>query len=167
MSFTDPAAAVTFVTAGKATFTLESEKTGTHFTYRVDRIKNSDPAAYYVSVLTGSNNETDYSYAGILRPLTTSLEFKSTAKSKVARSALSVSAFVWFWDRVQSGNFPPHVKMHHKGACGRCGRSLTTPESVERGIGPECAGKLAGADRQPRQKRRGSIASAAGPAWIQ
>lgn len=31
---------------------------------------------------------------------------------------------------------------HEIGACGICGRTLTDPESIERGIGPVCAGKL-------------------------
>lgn len=28
------------------------------------------------------------------------------------------------------------------GSCGHCGRTLTNPESIERGIGPICAGKM-------------------------
>jgi hypothetical protein len=35
-------------------------------------------------------------------------------------------------------------KVHHEGRCGRCGRTLTVPESIESGIGPECAKKMAG-----------------------
>lgn len=31
----------------------------------------------------------------------------------------------------------------HSGNCGFCGRKLTDPESVKRGIGPDCLGKLA------------------------
>jgi hypothetical protein len=30
------------------------------------------------------------------------------------------------------------LEVWHEGRCGRCGRALTVPESVERGIGPEC-----------------------------
>jgi len=26
----------------------------------------------------------------------------------------------------------------HEGACGRCGRTLTVPESIASGFGPEC-----------------------------
>jgi hypothetical protein len=59
--------------AGKAIFTLVG--TSSRFTYRVTR---KDPEAgsrytqptYFVSLLTGSNNETDYSYLGILDPVT-------------------------------------------------------------------------------------------------
>jgi hypothetical protein len=28
---------------------------------------------------------------------------------------------------------------HHEGKCGRCGRLLTVPSSIESGIGPECS----------------------------
>jgi len=33
--------------------------------------------------------------------------------------------------------------LHHEGKCGRCGRKLTVPLSIETGIGPECASKMA------------------------
>ena len=33
--------------------------------------------------------------------------------------------------------------LHHEGRCMRCGAPLTVPASVERGLGPECAGKVA------------------------
>lgn len=31
----------------------------------------------------------------------------------------------------------------HTGVCGKCGRTLTDPESIDAGIGPVCAGKVA------------------------
>lgn len=36
----------------------------------------------------------------------------------------------------------PGLQIFHEGRCGRCGRVLTVPESVETGFGPECAGRL-------------------------
>lgn len=35
--------------------------------------------------------------------------------------------------------------------CGRCGRELTDPVSIERGIGPECYGKLTGSQHQVKE----------------
>lgn len=32
------------------------------------------------------------------------------------------------------------MNFYHMGICGRCGRALTTPESITRGIGPVCYG---------------------------
>jgi hypothetical protein len=39
---------------------------------------------------------------------------------------------------------PGGYKIHHEGRCGKCGRLLTVPESVETGIGPECAKRMGG-----------------------
>ena len=52
--------AVQFITAGNATFTLVSARTGTRFTYRVREAETTRPNApriFFVSVLTGADNE--------------------------------------------------------------------------------------------------------------
>lgn len=36
------------------------------------------------------------------------------------------------------------IRVLSSGACAICGRKLTTPESIDRGIGPECWGKVGG-----------------------
>lgn len=36
-------------------------------------------------------------------------------------------------------DFDTPMKLYHEGVCCRCGRSLTNPESIERGIGPVCS----------------------------
>ena len=134
-----------FMLAGNAHFTLLSNATGNHFTYRLSACEGK-PGLWFLSVLTGSNNESDYSYAATLRhengkPFTLS----PTAKSRVAFDAPSMKAFRWFFRLLfQSGpegmeQFYRQGAFYHEGKCGRCGRTLTTPESVERGIGPECA----------------------------
>lgn len=151
-----------FILAGNAVFTLESEKTGAHFTYRVTRAPEGRNPVYFVGVLTGPNNEDDYSYAGILRmgtahdtnPHREVFEFRTTAKSRIAATALSVVGFKWFWDRVSAGRMPAGVTMRHSGSCGRCGRTLTTPESIERGIGPECAKTMGIATVKPLKSNR-------------
>ena len=52
---TDAAAVLRFVCAGKATITLRSRKTDVRFTYRITQ--SEDGLAYFVGVLTGSDNE--------------------------------------------------------------------------------------------------------------
>src|SRR5882672_9405186 len=37
-----------------------------------------------------------------------------------------------------------HIEIWHSGSCGRCGRTLTVPESVLSGFGPECINKMKG-----------------------
>jgi hypothetical protein len=122
-----------FILAGDATFTVQNEKTGNRFTYRVR--KAQDGGCWFVGVLTGSDNYSDYSYMGIIK----GVEFFGTRKSRVSRTAPSYVAFDWVWRNV--GRLPACVQVWHEGACCRCGRKLTTPESVEKGIGPVCEGK--------------------------
>jgi hypothetical protein len=59
LQFTDPAAVHAFIFGGRARFTLVSSGTGKRYTYRVAAAKDSD-TMFFVSLLTGSSNETDY-----------------------------------------------------------------------------------------------------------
>jgi hypothetical protein len=128
-----------FVTAGKATFTVESAKTGAHLTYRVRKIEGKD--LYFVSVLSGPNNEADYSYLGLLDPVT---GLHLTRRSTAGEHATSVRGFRYVWGNAAADQMPRNARIHHEGRCGRCGRTLTVPESVESGYGPECIQHVGG-----------------------
>ena len=53
--------------------------------------------------------------------------------------------FAWLWRRITSNTaLPPKAEVWHEGSCGRCGRKLTVPESIENGLGPVCAGLVVG-----------------------
>jgi hypothetical protein len=41
-----------------------------------------------------------------------------------------------------SDALPPDAEVMHEGRCACCGRPLTVPESIERGIGPDCWEKM-------------------------
>lgn len=130
-----------FVEAGQAVFTVTSRKTGTRFTYRVAVAKNG--AVSFVSVLTGPDNTASYSYLGFVRD---GQFFHGGAKAAIGREAPSALAFAWFWRSFVLGAHPTAgnlAEVHHEGRCGRCGRALTVPESVESGLGPECAQRMA------------------------
>lgn len=120
-----------FIYAGNATFTLLNSKTGNRFTYKVRKSKGND--IFFVSVLTGSNNDVDYTYLGFIKMG----DFILSKKSKITDNAISYKAFKWFF--INMGNLPEFIQVFHKNKCGRCGRTLTTPDSIKRGIGPECS----------------------------
>jgi Family of unknown function (DUF6011) len=137
-----------FVFGGNARFTLRSLRTGVRHTYRV-RVRKKDVKVgtvgerltYFVETLRGPNNETDYRYTGVLRLPGT---FWFTAASQQLRSAPSSMALLWFLDRMREDRanvLGRLAEFWHEGRCGRCGRALTVPESVVRGIGPECFGR--------------------------
>jgi hypothetical protein len=137
-----------FILAGNATFTVRSQKTGTRYTYKVSRADCSrcqkkdcqcwKYPRYFVSLLTGPDNTGDYTYLGMLGE---QHHFKATRATGTQASGKPFLAFSYVWTYLARGVYPAQVEIWHEGKCGRCGRKLTVPESVERGIGPECAAK--------------------------
>lgn len=137
-----------FITAGNATFTVTSKRSGNRFTYWV-RANEDRPGAFFVSVLTGPDNRHDYSYLGYLRERDDGqLAWAHTKGSKVARTAPSWTGFLWLVSRLNAHNgkgqeiIERFAEVHHEGRCGRCGRALTVPKSIESGFGPECHQKV-------------------------
>lgn len=135
---TDPGDALAFIRAGHARFTLVSGRTGTRFTYKVRRCDDAGKELWFVSLLTGADNEASYTYLGTLRE---QQSYVHGRKSRVGADAPGVKAFAWAYDALRNGVMPRELEVWHEGRCGRCGRALTVPESVVRGLGPECAGK--------------------------
>lgn len=130
-----------FILAGRATFTVVSLKTNTRFTFRVracrkpDEMPNGAPT-HFVDLLTGPDNENSFQYLGYIREGV----FQHGKKSRISPEAPSARAFQWLWSHLSHGmDFTKHAELWHEGRCGRCGRKLTVPESIDRGIGPECA----------------------------
>ncbi len=138
---TDAATAKQFVLAGNATFTLASKKTGKRFTFKVQKSKDNGhtPVAWFVKTLYGSDNTSDYAYVGMIK----NDKFGLTQKSKYTLESPQVLAFDFVWSNLVKGQINPNTEFWHEGHCGRCGRLLTVPHSIETGIGPECA-KLMG-----------------------
>lgn len=127
-----------FVLAGKAFFTLQSKASGARFTFKVQKGKKAD-APHFVSVLTGSDNTENYRFFGTIFA---DGNFRHSARNaKVSADAPSAMGFSWFWNNLQRGALNS-LDFFHAGKCGRCGRMLTVPDSIESGYGPECAGKM-------------------------
>lgn len=133
-----------YILAGKSTFTVHNTESGGRFTFKVSKPKDGENI-WFASVLTGPQNTNDYTYMGIIRrdPDGT-LTVHQTAKSKVGQDAKSWLTFVWLVQKILIGGsqLPSQVEFLPSGRCCRCGRTLTTPESIKLGVGPECASKL-------------------------
>lgn len=139
-----------FILAGKAIFTVSNNK-GEWYTFRVKHkeAEGRFQEAWFVSLLTGPDNTASYTYLGMLSPqaLDASQRVRLTAKSKYSESSKPVQVLRWALHLVWTGGtFPEGYAIKHEGRCGRCGRLLTVPESIDRGIGPECYGKMEGKD---------------------
>ncbi len=131
---------IKFAKAGSAILTIKSETSGKHYTYRVKKSKkdrDNPGALLFVSAMTGRNNLKDYTYMGVI---TSRDVFKITKNSKFPDTDQRVIAFKYFWERLMNNNIPENLTVQHEGRCGRCGRLLTNPASLESGFGPECRG---------------------------
>ena len=136
----DTQTAKQFISAGNAIFTIEN-KEGKHYTFKVRRMEDNathmilDTA--FISLLTGPENTKNYTYLGILDLREGTV--RRTRNSKIEPSAISWKVAEWLIRTVWQGKeMPIGYKLHHEGKCGRCGRLLTVPSSIESGLGPDC-----------------------------
>lgn len=151
-----------FVLAGHAIFTVDNGEV--HYTYRVVKVTGKAqgvyakpgavyPPSYYASVRTGAAEDA-YTYLGALRTergegypevaLTRSSHYRHTDLAvRVLCWALRV---IWADGHWHGAALPERYRIQHEGRCGKCGRSLTNPESIASGIGPVCATNGEGGD---------------------
>lgn len=130
-----------FFQAGRAVFTIENA-TGQHYTFKVTRAKFANKAVqeqpYFVSVMT--HGADGYTYMGML---TDNKQCRITRKSKYTYESMALRVFN-FASAIIHGHreLPEGYKIHHEGSCGKCGRALTDPTSIETGLGPVCIGAM-------------------------
>jgi len=80
----------------------------------------------------------DYTYLGYVK----GGQLVRRGKIKVSPNAPSSKAMAWLWPFVEQAQTPKQAEIWHSDKCARCGRKLTVPESIGRGLGPICAGKV-------------------------
>lgn len=152
---TDSASIHRYVTAGKATFTLVSPKTGRRFTYRmIKQVLSQGTVSYTINLLQGDNNDKDYHFIGRYYPCSTDVsrkpniffikhgQFYDRFSDLTITNGLSYSESAIAYlllctqEYLQKGG-----EFWHSGRCGRCGRLLTDPASIKTGLGPHCRRK--------------------------
>jgi hypothetical protein len=130
-----------FLLAGKAVFTV-SNPSGVRYTFRIKKSEFNGKSIWFAGLLAGPNNEADFVYMGVVSE---NGSVFPTAKSKLQADSLPCKVLKWSLGLVWSGSeVPEGYKIQHAGKCGRCGRTLTVPESLESGLGPECSEKVFG-----------------------
>jgi len=90
---------------------------------------------FFVQLLTGPDNTADYEYLGFTRG------FEMVAGRKGNPNHPAYRAADWTIKNLANKNMPGELEFWHEGRCARCAKVLTDPASIERGLGPECAGK--------------------------
>jgi len=122
-----------FVFAGHAIFSIKSQVTEKYYTFKVSKAKDKSNF-FFVKLLTGSDNTSSYTYMGKI----SNGVFSLTSASHYKSDSIPVLAFEIFLKNLVKLEIHPQMTFYHMGICGKCGRPLTVPESIERGIGPIC-----------------------------
>ena len=145
--FDTAADALKFIISGSALFTITSRRTGKHFTFKASSPKSRDGAPrppIFVKVLTGPDNgwNGDWTFLGSLfRATDDSVILHLVAGRKGRRDLKAFAALEWALQHLKADELPETLAVQHEGKCGVCSRSLTHPNSIASGIGPECAKK--------------------------
>lgn len=120
------------------TITLLNTATGNHRTFRV-KTQPEDakfaPGKRVLALLTGGDNTNDYTQFAFVNDDGTVVVWKNHrggvydvyARMLADPAAFEARGVEYHWEQVR---------------CRRCNRKLTTPESLEAGIGPDCAGRV-------------------------
>jgi len=117
-----------------ATATIVNDDTGNRITVRFRKPKGFK--AVLVDLMTGSDNEESFSFLGTL----SGEAVRISPKTRIASEKAQLAGVILNWTirNAESDNLRT-VRVLHSGSCGRCGRKLTVPESIDTGLGPECS----------------------------
>jgi hypothetical protein len=129
-----------FVLAGKSIFTLYSKKLDKRYTYKITQDKKNKER-YFCKVLFGPDNTNDYRYIGLFYK--DNLSLRTSSAAHIPHTAPQFVMLQYFL-AILNGDYPwPETcEYYPSNRCGKCGRLLTTPESIQRGIGPECWARM-------------------------
>lgn len=122
-----------------AVATITNTATGNRITVRFRRT-SPDSKVLFVDLMTGPDNESSYSYLGIFKPDERIVQLTQKCKVSIDKAAVAAQVLNWTLRAAAAQNLRT-VRVQHAGVCGRCGRTLTVPESLDKGLGPECAHK--------------------------
>ena len=121
---------------GNAIVTLTSP-TGVHYTYCIQAPWQTDKDDFSndVRFVYCLGNDGRWIYIGGLYNNGTFL--RRTRNSSVGATSPSFKGAVYLV-KMMNHDFDTPMVIQHEGVCSRCGRRLTDPVSIERGIGPRC-----------------------------
>lgn len=128
--------ALAFLLGGKCTFTILTDepksKSLDHITMRItERLKHRIWSVWYgheqvaTIIMKSTGFTVDFNKENFFTPM----------------HEIAAKSIEFVVRRLQLTTLPPKVHILHEGMCGKCGRPLTDPVSIEYGLGPICRGE--------------------------
>lgn len=128
-------------------FTIMNPNTGQHRTFMIKtQLPDSDfaPGKRVIYMMTGEDNETDYTGFGFVED--TGIKVWAKKRGTIAKPSFWEQCAKMVWSLGTEGADSPYLKLgltwELSKRCRVCNRTLTNPESLASGIGPECAQRL-------------------------
>lgn len=139
---------VRFLFAGYATFTLLDTRINERITYFVKQAEDNGKKKdmWFVSARVGM----DFLYFGYIDK---DKKFNWAKTPKLSKDDLRAKYFLAFLIRVNQEQVPNFIEFWHEGICGKCGRHLTVPESINNGLGPVCRKRMIESESKPLNPR--------------
>jgi hypothetical protein len=119
-----------------APITLKSKRTGKDYTFKISRSKYK--GTWYTHVKIERGGHLAFTHLGFYsKDEMAIIKNGSPVESKAARGIAWVLNCVMYdqWEKLEE-----QVEIIHCGYCMACGKKLTDADSIERGVGPVCAG---------------------------
>ena len=138
-----PEVRVKFMLAGKADMVVVSKKTGEEIFYRIQRPADGGNKVRFVMTRDRpdiSGNDLVYmGFIGLNNHDDIMPFLWGERKAGVPKGDYRVRSFEWMWYKLARDiDVDEQVEIYHIGKCGRCGRKLLDPNSIEAGLGPIC-----------------------------
>jgi len=117
------------------TITIKNTKTNAHRTFRVKVVaKGSLTGSTIVELMTGPDNELSYTGFAFIQPT------QDGERLKIWHSKANFAKYQQILEHalgLKKHAFES-LEVHASKNCRHCNRKLTTPESIAKGVGPEC-----------------------------
>ena len=169
-SIAQPTLLLMHILAGRSILTCRSRRTGARMTMRFSRPDDERNNEYaqshyhatkgkekpiWVSLYggpegdftTGGADRRNWKFIGTIWPSARNdrpeATFRKSPKSPLTDTHAAVLTAAWIASRLSSpDSLMENADWWHEGVCGRCGRRLTVPESIDTGFGPECVKRM-------------------------
>lgn len=133
--------ALDYIMGGNSTFTLVCNNT--RYTYKIlERFLADGSSIYAVFILSGPDNVNNYRQFARIKVIDGMPKLELLGRTTNIIEYFEYIKMLYYGLLFQDYSKISDWQVWHTGRCSRCGRLLTVPESIENGIGPECATKV-------------------------
>ena len=141
--------ALEFMLAGKAEFILHSTKTNEDFNFTLIRKEskmksnnNTEDKEFIYFIYLKLAREKIYAGFLVFNEEAQEFRFIKGKAGKLEPSDRNIRSLLLVVNKLFQHLVVNNLDIFHVGNCGRCGKKLTTPESILTGLGPTCSKNL-------------------------